>query len=212
MSNKFFAKIASDKNKPNGLYLITPAQGVDFVAQLPVGDFYGVGKVTEYKMHALGIQTGADLRQFSLATLQQHFGKSALFFYHIVQGIDDRAVNPYRTRKSIGTETTYAKDLQETVEIYQQLHQLFAKTFLKVQEKKLHAWTLTVKIKYHNFKQITRSLSFKQPIKAPYFDDVLLRKLLQKDLIGQNKVRLLGVTLSALEQQSLSDRQMDLFE
>lgn len=210
--NKFFAKIASDKDKPDGLYLITPEQGFDFVAQLPVGEFHGVGKATEQKMHALGIKTGQDLRQFSLPTLQQHFGKPALFFYKIAQGIDDRAVNPYRTRKSIGTETTYAKDLQETAEIYQQLQLLFEKALLKVQAKKLYARTLTVKIKYHDFKQITRSLSFKQPIKASYFNEVLLRKLLKKDAIGESKVRLLGVTLSALEQQSLYYRQMDLFE
>lgn len=210
--NKFFAKIASDKDKPDGLYLITPEQGFDFVAQLPVGDFYGVGKATEQKMHALGIKTGADLRLFSLPTLQQHFGKSALFFYQIAQGIDDRAVNPYRTRKSIGTETTYEKDLQEATEIYQQLMQLFAKALVKVQEKKLTARTLTVKIKYHDFKQITRSISFKQQIKSSYFNEVLLRKLLKKDSIGKSKVRLLGVTLSALDPQSLTYRQMDLFD
>jgi len=210
--NKFFAKIASDKDKPDGLYLITPEQGVDFVAQLPVGQFHGVGKATEQKMHALGIYTGLDLRQFSLPTLQQHFGKSALFFYQIAQGIDERAVNPYRTRKSIGTETTYAEDLQESTEIYQQLTQLFQQSLEKVQAKRLYARTLTVKIKYHDFKQITRSLSFKQPIKASYFNEMLLRKLLKKDLIGESKVRLLGVTLSALEPQSLTYRQMDLFD
>ena len=210
--NKFFAKIASDKDKPDGLYLITPEQGFDFVAQLPIGQFHGVGKATEQKMHALGIQIGKDLRQFSLPTLQQHFGKAALFFYQIAQGIDDRKVNPHRVRKSIGTETTYAKDLQEPAEIYQQLSQLFTKALLKVQAKKLYARTLTVKVKYHDFKQITRSLSFKQPIKAAHFNEMVFRKFLQKEAIGENKVRLLGVTLSALEQQSLYYRQMDLFE
>ncbi len=210
--NKFFAKIASDQNKPDGLYLITPEQGFDFVAQLPVGKFHGVGKATEQKMHALGIQTGKDLRQFSLPTLQQHFGKAALFFYQIAQGIDDRKVNPHRVRKSIGTETTYAKDLQEPAEIYQQLSQLFSKALLKVQTKKLYARTLTVKVKYHDFKQITRSLSFKQPIKSSHFNEMVFRKLLKEEKIGESKVRLLGVTLSGLEQQSLYYRQMDLFE
>ncbi|MDC9729788.1 MAG: DNA polymerase IV [Methyloprofundus sp.] len=210
--NKFFAKIASDKDKPDGLYLITPEQGFDFVGQLPVGEFYGVGKATEQKMHALGIKTGADLRRFSLPTLQQHFGKAALFFYQIAQGIDERKVNPYRVRKSIGTETTYEKDLQEPAEIYQQLNELFAKSLIKVQAKKLYARTLTVKIKYHDFQQITRSLSFKQPIKAAYFNEMLLRKLLAKEVLGDYKVRLLGVTLSSLEQQSLYYKQMDLFD
>jgi len=194
------------------LYLITPEQGLDFVAQLPVGQFHGVGKATEQKMHALGIRTGLDLRQFSLPTLQQHFGKSALFFYKIAQGIDERAVNPYRTRKSIGTETTYAEDLQESAEIYQQLTQLFKQSLEKVQAKKLYARTLTVKIKYPDFKQITRSVSFKQPIKASHFTKMTFSKLLQKEDLAHSKVRLLGVTLSGLEPQALYYRQMDLFE
>jgi len=210
--NKFFAKIASDKDKPDGLYLITPEQGIDFVAQLPIGQFHGVGKATEQKMHALGIRTGLDLRQFSLPTLQQHFGKSALFFYKIAQGIDERVLNPSRTRKSIGTETTYAEDLQESAEIYQQLMQLFKQSLLKVQAKKLYARTLTVKIKYHDFKQITRSVSFKQPIKPSHFTEMVFSKMLQKEILTHSKVRLLGVTLSGLEPQALYYRQMDLFE
>ncbi|TXL15403.1 DNA polymerase IV [Methylococcaceae bacterium HT4] len=210
--NKFFAKIASDMDKPDGLYLITPDQGQAFVAQLAIGKFHGVGKATERKMHELGIKNGADLKQFSLPVLQQHFGKSALFFYKIAQGIDERPVKTDRESKSIGTETTYAQDLQQSHEIYQQLTELLDKALLKVQAKKLYARTLTVKVKYHDFQQITRSLTFNRPIKNQLPTTPVFRQLLQKDGIGQSRIRLLGITLSSLEKQTNYYRQMDLFD
>ncbi|TXL17915.1 DNA polymerase IV [Methylococcaceae bacterium HT3] len=210
--NKFFAKIASDMDKPDGLYLITPDQGQAFVAQLAIGKFHGVGKATERKMHELGIKNGADLKQFSLPVLQQHFGKSALFFYKIAQGIDERPVKTDRESKSIGTETTYSQDLQQSHEIYQQLTELLDKALLKVQAKKLYARTLTVKVKYHDFQQITRSLTFNRPIKNQLSTTPVFRQLLQKDGIGQSRIRLLGITLSSLEKQTNYYRQMDLFD
>jgi len=210
--NKFFAKIASDMDKPDGLYLITPEQGLAFVAQLPIGKFHGVGKATERKMHALGIRNGADLKQFSFPVLQQHFGKAALFFYKIAQGIDDRPLKVHRESKSIGTETTYAKDLKESSEIYQQLTELLDKALLKVHAKKLYARTLTIKIKYHDFQQVTRSLTFNKPIKKQGLNTPVFRQLLHNEGIGQSKIRLLGITLSTLEKQSNYYQQMDLFD
>jgi len=210
--NKFFAKIASDMDKPNGTYLIRPEQGLAFVAQLPIGKFHGVGKATERKMHALGIHNGADLRQFSLPVLQQHFGKAALFFYQIARGIDERPLRMHRERKSIGTETTYAKDLKESGEIYQQLAELLDKVLLKVEAKKLFARTLTIKVKYHDFRQITRSLTLNKPIKKQILNTPVFTQLLRKDGIGQSKIRLLGISLSTLEKQSNYYRQMDLFD
>lgn len=210
--NKFFAKIASDMDKPDGLYLITPEQGLAFVAQLPIGKFYGVGKATERKMHDLGIHHGADLKQFSLAVLKQHFGKSAWFFYQIAQGIDDRPLTVHRESKSIGTEITYAQDIIESCEVYQQLTDLLDKALAKVQAKKLYARTLTIKIKYHNFQQITRSLTFNRPIKQAGLNMPVFRQLLHKEGIGQSKIRLLGITLSTLEKQSNYYRQMDIFD
>ena len=210
--NKFFAKIASDMDKPDGLYLITPEQGLDFVAQLPIGKFHGVGKATERKMHDLGIKNGADLRQFSLPVLQQHFGKSALFFYNIALGVDDRPIRIDRESKSIGTETTYSQDLLQSDEIYQQLTELLDKALLKVQAKKLYARTLTIKVKYHDFQQITRSLTFNKPIKSQLATMPVFRQLLRKDGIGQSKIRLLGITLSTLEKQTNYYRQMDIFD
>lgn len=210
--NKFFAKIASDMDKPDGLYLITPQQGVDFVAGLPIGKFHGVGKATERKMHDLGIKNGADLKQFSLPTLRQHFGKSAIFFFNIAQGIDERAIRVDRESKSIGTETTYSADLLQSNEIYQQLTELLDKALTKVYAKKLYARTLTIKVKYQDFQQITRSLTFNKPIKSQMATTPVFKQLLRKDGIGQSKIRLLGITLSTLEKQANYYQQMDIFD
>lgn len=210
--NKFFAKIASDMDKPDGLYLITPQQGVDFVAGLPIGKFHGVGKATERKMHDLGIKNGADLKQFSLPTLRQHFGKSAIFFFNIAQGIDERAIRVDRESKSIGTETTYSEDLLQSNEIYQQLTELLDKALTKVYAKKLYARTLTIKVKYQDFQQITRSLTFNKPIKSQMATTPVFKQLLRKDGIGQSKIRLLGITLSTLEKQANYYQQMDIFD
>ena len=210
--NKFFAKIASDMDKPDGLYLITPEQGLAFVAQLPIAKFHGVGKATERKMHNLGIKNGTDLKQFSLPVLQQHFGKSALFFFNIALGVDERPVKTNRESKSIGTEITYAHDLEQSKEIYQQLTELFDKALVKVEAKKLYARTLTIKVKYHDFQQITRSLTFNRPIKSQLSKTPVFRQLLQKDAIGQSKIRLLGITLSSLEKQTNYYQQMDIFD
>ncbi len=210
--NKFLAKLASDINKPNGQYLITPKQGIGFIAQLPIGRFHGVGKATEKKMHALGIAKGADLLRFSLPELKLHFGKSAIFFYQIAQGVDDRPVRARQESKSIGVEITYAHDLEERSEIYQQLMNLLDKALDKVFAKTLYAHTLTVKVKYHNFQQITRSLTFSRPIKKRMLMLPVFQQLLEGESVGQTKVRLLGVTLSSLEQQSLYYQQADLFD
>ncbi|WP_371929744.1 DNA polymerase IV [Brevundimonas sp. C43] len=111
--NKFLAKLASDQNKPNGQFVVAPGRGEAFVEDLPVQRFHGVGPVTAAKMEGLGIRTGADLRRQSLAFLQHHFGKSGPWYYAIARGQDDRAVNPDRTRKSSGSETTFASDLTD---------------------------------------------------------------------------------------------------
>jgi DNA polymerase-4 len=115
--NKFFAKLASDHRKPNGQFVITPEMGLGFVEELPVGKFHGIGPVTAEKMNALGIHTGADLRDKSPAFLQQHFGKAGAWYFAIVRGEDDRPVTPDRPRKSSGSETTFAADLTQPSDI-----------------------------------------------------------------------------------------------
>lgn len=212
--NKFLAKVASDIKKPGGLYLITPAHGEQFVEALPIHKFHGVGKATAEKMRGLGIQTGKDLKQFSLAELQQHFGKSGLYYYNIARGIDDRPVVSYRKSKSVGVENTYQQDIDNIQVIHGQLQQLFDKAFARVSEKNLAAHTLTVKIKYHDFVQITRSRTLPHTITAQLNVQMLLEDLLKTTEIGSRAIRLLGITLSSLDEQPAhtTAEQIDLFE
>lgn len=212
--NKFLAKIASDINKPNGLYLITPEQGATFVETLPVGRFHGIGKATEKRMHELGIYTGLDLKRWSKPALQLHFGKAGLHYYQIARGVDERPVNPQRERKSVGVETTFAEDITDAAQILAHLQQLLAEALLKLEEKRLTAYTVTVKIKYQNFVQITRSRTLSSPLNRQTPVDNLLLELLKNTGIGERKIRLLGVTLSSLQDRiSLANyRQVDLFD
>ncbi len=212
--NKFLAKIASDMDKPDGLYLITPKQGTQFVEALPVGKFHGIGKATEKKMHGFGIKTGSDLKKQSLAFLLQSFGKAGQHYHNIARGTDHRPVNNHRVSKSVGVETTFQTDIKERQQILTQLNHLFNKAVLKLQEKKLIARTLTIKIKYHDFVQITRSQTLSRPISKSIDTAAIFNDLLKGTDIGQRQVRLLGVTLSSLHApgQALNYQQVDLFE
>lgn len=211
--NKFLAKLASDYGKPDGLFLITPEQGETFIEKLAVGKFHGIGPATEQKMHQLGIFTGHDLKQVSLETLQHHFGKAAEHYFNIARGIDHRQVNSQRIRKSIGGETTFQQDLDDPQQIIEQLQALFEQNLVKLQAKNQNAYTLTIKIKYQNFVQITRGKTLSQPIKNNQQARLVIADLLKNTEIGEKKVRLLGVTLSGLEnRQHRYLQQMDLFE
>jgi DNA polymerase-4 len=211
--NKFLAKIASDMNKPDGLYVITPEQGARFVEQLPVAKFHGIGKVTSSKMQSLGIQTGKDLKKLSLAQLQEYFGKSGLYYYNISRGIDNRPVNGHRISKSIGVEITFQQDIKTRQEAVQHLQHLLENALKKTTEKQLVAHTLTVKIKYHDFVQITRSRTLPDSVTSTSATLAVLEHLLANTDIGNRNVRLLGVTLSSLENKPVLNRfqQMDLF-
>ncbi len=212
--NKFLAKIASDLNKPDGLYLITPKQGAEFVEQLPIHKFHGVGKATALKMHDLGIQTGKDLKILSLEALQQHFGKSGLYYYNIARGVDNRPVVSYRKSQSVGVETTFQQDINNVRDVLENLQQFFDKALSKVAEKQLSAHTVTVKIKYHDFVQITRSRTLLKTVAASTHNKDLLAELLKNTDVGRRDVRLLGVTLSSFEDRAVlsSAEQFDLFE
>lgn len=209
--NKFLAKIASDLDKPDGLYLITPDNGPRFVETLPIGKFHGIGKATEKKMHELGIFTGADLKTLSLATLQDHFGKTGIHYYHICRGIDERPVNSQRSAKSIGVETTFQEDIDNRDILLMQLQNLLSKATGKAKEKNLAAYTLTIKIKYSNFVQVTRSRTLSKTISENMNLRPLLDDLLKTAPNRQRSVRLLGVTLSSLTSPD-STYQIDLFE
>ncbi len=194
--NKFLAKIASDLDKPNGLTVITPQHGPSFVEALPIGKFHGVGKATESKMKTLGIDSGADLKRVSLEDLQIHFGKAAYYYYHIARGADDRLVVPQRARKSLGAETTFECDLDDRDQLLNKLAELSQKVGTSLAQKKLYGYTLTLKVKYDNFQQITRSITADYYLDEPSTIFELASVLLAKTEANTRKVRLLGVTIS----------------
>ena len=198
--NKFLAKIASDMDKPDGLYLITPEQGERFVEELKIGKFYGVGKATEAKMKAVGIHTGADLKQWAEEDLVKRFGKVGRHYYLIVRGIDNRLVVNTRIRKSLGTEHTYDQDLDDVDQMQKELERLAIKVADNLAEKKLTAQTMTIKIKYDNFEQITRCKTAEVILKSESMI-ALIPDLLAKTEITTRKVRLLGVSVSKLSDQ-----------
>lgn len=196
--NKFIAKVASDINKPNGLTLVPPEQAEVFVASLPIGKFYGVGKATEKKMLALGIKTGANLRQWTLPDLTFHFGKSGQFFYNISRGVDERPVQPAQVRKSIGRETTLSEDIDDILKIQSILKELARQVGESLCKLRERGFTLTLKVRFQDFTTITRSHTSQMPIASDFDICTLLPYLLaQVDVYGK-KIRLLGVTVGKL--------------
>lgn len=212
--NKFLAKIASDINKPDGLFVISPNEGERFVEQLRIEQFHGVGNATAKKMHELGIFSGKELKTLSPETLQAHFGKSGAYYYAIARGIDHRPVVSRRQNRSVGVELTYQQDIEESSEIIEQLLTLFEKALCRLAEKRLNAHTLTVKVKYHDFVQITRSRTLPQRITAGSEIRKLLDELLRHTDVGRKAVRLLGISLSSLDntEEQHSSSQADIFE
>lgn len=195
---KFLAKIASDVNKPNGLTLITPKQAQDFLLDLDVKKFHGVGKATQKKMHSLGIKTGADLLKWSELDLIQSFGKQGRHYYRIVRGIDNREVQPDRIRKSYSKEETFADDIDDLEWILSFLEEMSTKISIGMKKASLSGKTITLKVRYKDFKTITRSLSLPNYVNdSGTIYDVTRQLLVQTDA-GNKKVRLLGIGLSNL--------------
>jgi DNA polymerase-4 len=194
--NKFIAKIASDMNKPDGLTFIGPSKIKGFMEKLPVEKFFGVGKVTAAKMKAMQINTGADLKNLTEQQLVAQFGKSGKFYYKVVRGIDERPVQPHRETKSVGAEDTMSEDTNEDSVMHELLLQISQTVANRVEKYQLKGKTITLKIKFADFKQITRSRSFLNPInKADIIYNEAIKLLTDAD-IGLTKVRLLGITLS----------------
>lgn len=196
--NKFLAKIASGHNKPNGITVIPPDQALAFIGTLPVGKFYGVGGVTEKKMHNLGIRTGGDLLRFSRQELVTFFGRSGSFFYEIARGQDMRPVEPSRVRKSIGTETTFAEDIVELSKIVAIVSGLVHQVSLILEQKNTCGRTLTLKVRYSDFTTITRSCTSPHGFFAATEMLAQVPRLLTATDAGRRKIRLLGVTVSNL--------------
>jgi DNA polymerase-4 len=194
--NKFLAKLASGQRKPNGQFVITPEMGADFIASLPVAKFHGVGPVTAARMKLLGIETGSDLRAKPFSFLQQHFGKSAAWYLGVANGEDDRPVVADRPRKSSGSETTFERDLTASAEIEAGVEAMVDDVWAWCDKARAFGRTVTVKVKFADFQQVTRSRSFSAPIAR---HDLLRRatvELVRTLLPTAKGVRLLGVTVS----------------
>ena len=196
--NKFLAKIASDMNKPDGLTVVRPEDGPKLVAHLPIRKFFGIGPVTAARMKELGIETGVDLRQWPLERLQPLFGKHAEYYYQAARGVDLREVEADRPRKSLGSETTFVQDIQDLEEMLNALKLRAREVALDLQEKQLTGKTVTVKVKFSDFTQVTRSHSFDRPLTSYRQMVAILPDLLRRATEPGRAVRLLGVTVSNL--------------
>ena len=161
---KFIAKLASDHRKPNGLTVITPERGPEFVASLPVARFHGVGPVTASKMERLGILTGADLREWTLTALEAQFGSSGQWYWRICRGIDDREVRPDRPYKSVSAERTFDEDLRDPDRLAGELERIAGYAWDRIKRAEVSGRTVTLKVKFGDFTLITRSKSFPLPV------------------------------------------------
>jgi DNA polymerase-4 len=195
--NKFVAKVASDYNKPNGQKTIGPEEVIPFLEQLPIRKFYGVGKVTTEKMYQLGIFTGLDLKNKSLEFLEKHFGKSGTFYYHVVRGIHNGQVRSNHIAKSVAAEHTFNENLTSEIFMLEKLERIAAELERRLKKHNISGKTVTLKIKYSDFSQQTRSKTL------PYFiSDKALMLETAKELLFQERmkesVRLLGISLNNL--------------
>lgn len=199
--NKFIAKVASDYNKPNGQKTVNPNEVLTFLEELPIGKFYGVGKVTTEKMYQLGIFTGKDLKEKTVEYLADHFGKAGTFYYYVVRGIHNSEVKANRIAKSVGTEHTFDENLVSEIFMLEKLEDIANELDRRLGKKKTAGKTVTLKIKYSDFTVQTRSKTL------PYFiSDKSLILDTVKELLYQEKlkesVRLLGISLSNLNNEA----------
>jgi DNA polymerase IV len=209
--NKFLAKLASDYRKPDGLFVITPEMGPAFVETLPVRKFHGVGPATAKKMKQLGIETGLELRAQSLALLDQHFGKAGAYYYWAARGVDERPVRADRIRKSIGAENTFPTDLFAYEAARAALREIIDKVWQHCERTGSRGRTVTLKVKFSNFRQITRSRSAEVQIGTRSEIDEFATALLEPLFPVTRGIRLLGISLSSLAAEGTeAERQVSL--
>src|SRR4051794_24187254 len=209
--NKFLAKLASDHRKPDGLFVIRPDMGPPFVESLPVRKFHGVGPATAAKMTRLGINTGLDLRETPLSLLQQHFGKAGAYYYWAARGVDDRPVRANRTRKSVGAENTFPVDLLTYEAARDELREIVDKVWRYCEGSGLRGRTVTLKVKFANFRQITRSRTSQMQIGAQTELEQLGNELLSPLFPVTKGIRLLGISMSSLTaEEAQDDREFSL--
>jgi DNA polymerase IV len=198
--NKFLAKLASDHRKPNGQYVITPEMGPAFVETLAVGKFHGIGPATSTKMNSLGLYTGLDMRNQSLEFMQTHFGKAGTYYYWISRGVDNREVQANRIRKSIGAENTFFADLSEFEAMAAELQPLIDKVWRHCEDKNTRGRTVTLKVKFADFEQITRSRTLIGAIGSRQELASASIELLKTIFPTEKAVRLLGVSISGFSE------------
>lgn len=198
--NKFVAKIASDYNKPNGQFTVVPKDVIPFLDQLEIRKFYGIGAKTTQKMYQLGIFTGADLRSKSIEFLETHFKNSGMYYYHIARGVHDSPVKSSRLRKSIGAEHTYSENLTSEIYILEKLKVLSQEIEQRLLRSEVKGRTITLKIKYRDFEQITRSRTLDNFIGSSDKVFGIVKELLLLETL-KDSVRLLGISISNLNNQ-----------
>ena len=210
--NKLIAKLASDQNKPDGICVVRPAEGAAFIAAMPVRRIHGVGPVTARRMQALGIETGADLRARDLPFLQAHFGSAADFYYRAARGEDDRPVRERQSRKSVSVEDTFFDDLTDRDALMTELDRISASLWTRIEKAQAWGRTVVLKVKFADFRIITRSRSFASPVRSAEQLAQAGRELLLAQLPLPLGARLLGLGVHNLEgdDESEGDAQLAL--
>ena len=208
---KFIAKLASDQNKPDGLCVIPPGKGPAFVATLPVKRFHGVGPVTAQKMERLGILTGDDLARWSIEQLEAHFGSSGRWYWRIARGIDEREVKPDRPYKSVSAERTFDVDYVEPEDLRREVRRVAGNAWQRIERAEVKGRTVTLKVKFGDFSQITRSKSFTEPVPDYAAFEGAGLGLLEALLPVPKGIRLLGLGLhSMIEDDQSAPKQLGL--
>ena len=206
---KFLAKVGSDFNKPNGICVITQDEAPEFIDKLPIRKFIGVGKVTEKRMKEFGIEQGSDLKKYSRDELMKMFGKAGSYFYNMAWTLDIREVGSSRGRRSIGSERTFHEDLGDVKEIIEKLEHIAERLTQRMKRYNMKGKTITLKIKYHDFKRISRSVTVKVPVDDPKIIMLNVRRLISKTDLRNKKVRLVGISISNLV--NYSDKNYEQF-
>lgn len=207
--NKFLAKIASDFRKPDGLCTIHPDQAQSFIDKLPIESFWGVGPVTAKKMHTLNIHNGLQLRECSLELLNRQFGKAGITYYEFSRGIDLRPVEAVRIRKSVGCEHTLDKDISRNSSVIIELYHVATELIERIQRKSFKGNTLTLKIKFHDFNQITRSNTISEPLTSLNEILPLAKQLLKTIDFEKHPIRLIGLSVSNPYEEKESKKQWE---
>lgn len=210
--NKFLAKLASDMDKPDGLVIIDKRQAEEILPGLPIEKLFGIGKVTAEKLHLHGIHDCSDLRETSLEFLTRNFGKAGTFYYNISRGVDDREVDPDRIRKSVGAELTFSKDLTTSFQIIAELYNIEKLCWERIMKHGRSGRTVTLKVKFDDFSQLSRSHTIEHPINS--FKDLHteVTRLRSEVDFFRKKVRLMGVTVSRLDEDLPVISQLNLWE